>query len=273
MVQAESKGTIKFGWTAWSDNEAIHNLAKVVLEDKMGYDVELTMADIGIQFQAVARGDIDAMLGAWLPLTHKNYLKKYCMDVVNIGPIYTHARNGWVVPDYIPKDKLNSVEDLTDPEVAEELDHKITGIDPGSGIMQASEVAMKEYGLDDAGYRLISSSGAGMTSALARAIRRNEWIVVTGWSPHWKFNKWDLRYLKEPKGVLGGLERCNGLVRRGFYNDYPEVFDFLNRFSFPLEHLQGIMYDAEQTSYREAAKKYVKEHPERVNYWVTGDLK
>ena len=50
-----------------------------------------------------------------------------------------------------------------------------------------------------------------MTAALRRAARRDEWIVVTGWSPHWMFAKWKLRYLEDPKGVLGGLERVHAL--------------------------------------------------------------
>ena len=34
-------------------------------------------------------------------------------------------------------------------------------------------------------------------AALERAVRRNQWIVVTGWSPHWMFGAYDLRYLDE----------------------------------------------------------------------------
>jgi glycine betaine/proline transport system substrate-binding protein len=37
-----------------------------------------------------------------------------------------------------------------------------------------------------------SSSGA-MTVALGQAIKNNEDIVITGWSPHWMFAKYDLK--------------------------------------------------------------------------------
>ena len=53
---------INIGWTAWSDAEAVTTLAKKILEDRMGYKVELTMADIGIQYQGIATGKLDAML-------------------------------------------------------------------------------------------------------------------------------------------------------------------------------------------------------------------
>jgi glycine betaine/proline transport system substrate-binding protein len=275
MAQAQDYDKpIKIGWTAWSDAEAITKIAKQILEDEMGYDVELVMSDIGVQYQALKTGDIDIMLMSWLPVTHQNYWKKYASDVVNLGPLYTRAKLGWVVPDYIPEDKLNSIDDLVDEEIAAKLDKKITGIDPGAGLMQASEKAMKEYGLSDAGYNLVASSGAGMTAALARAIDKGDWIVVTGWSPHWKFAKWDLRYIDDPKGVLGGRERIHALARKGFYQDVPyEVFEFFTRMYMPLSELEAVMLKASNSSYGDAVDAYIEENPERISYWVTGEFK
>ncbi|MFW5971779.1 MAG: glycine betaine ABC transporter substrate-binding protein [Desulfovermiculus sp.] len=264
---------IKIGWTAWSDAEAITKMAKFVLEEEMGYDVELVMSDIGVQYQGLKGGDIDIMLMSWLPTTHKNYWKKYANDVVNLGPLYTRAKLGWAVPEYVPEDKVKSISDLTDSEVADKLDKKITGIDPGAGLMQASEEAMDVYGLSDAGYELISSSGSGMTAALARAVKKEDWIVVTGWSPHWKFAKWNLRYLEDPEGVLGGRERIHALARKDFYQDVPyEVFEFFTRMYLPLDELEEIMLEANETSYEEAVEKYVDENPERIKYWTTGEF-
>ena len=264
---------IKIGWTAWSTAEANTKLIKAILEDKMGYDVELIMSDIGIQYQGLSTGDIDLMLMAWLPTTHQNYWKKFAGKVVDLGPIYTRARLGWVVPDYVPQDKVNSISDLTDQDVADKLNNKITGIDPGAGLMQASEKAMDEYGLSDAGYELLSSSGAGMTAALSRAIKRDDWIVATGWSPHWKFAKWDLRYLEDPKGLLGGKERIHCLARKGFYQDVPyEVFEFFVRYNIPIDDLEALMLEARNTSYEEAANAYIKNNPKRIKYWMTGEF-
>lgn len=267
---AMAQKPINIGWTAWSDAEAITKIAKQILEDKMGYEVNLTMSDIGIQYQGISKGDLDIMLMSWLPVTHQNYWDKYANQVVNLGPLYTRAKLGWVVPEYIPEDMVSSIEDLKKPEVKEKLD-RITGIDPGAGLMQASDKAMDEYGLSDAGYNLISASGAGMTAALARAIRRDEWIVVTGWSPHWKFAKWDLRYIDDPKGVLGGRERIHALARPDFYQDYPyEVFEFFTRMYMPLSDLEAVMFEATESDYATACANYIKNNPKRVNYWITG---
>ena len=262
---------INIGWTAWSDAEAVTTLAKKVLQDRMGYKVELTMADIGIQYQGIATGKLDAMLMSWQPLTHKPYLDKVRQDVVDLGPMYTRAKLGWIVPAYVPESELKSIEDLKKPEVKQKLGSKIQGIDPGAGLMQASEKALKDYGLTD--YQLISASDAAMLSGVERAERRKEWIVATAWSPHWMFAKSQLRYLEDPKGSLGGLESVNKLVRKGFYQEQPEAYEFLGRMVLPLADVEAIMFEAQNSSYEKAVDNYIAKNPDRIEYWVTGQMK
>lgn len=268
MAAEEKK--INIGWTAWSDAETVTKMAAKVMEDRLGYDVELTLADIAPQYQGVEKGDLDLMMMAWLPDTHADYYEKVAGKVIDLGPMYTGAKLGWVVPNYIPEDQVKTIADLKKPEVAEKLDNKIQGIDPGAGLMRLSDEAIKAYGLD---YELVSASGAAMTAALDRAIKRDEWIVVTGWSPHWMFGAYDLRYLDDPEGALGGSERVHAIARTGLDREHPELFAFLTRFSLPLEELQAVMAEAEKTSYEDAVAKYIEDHPARVNYWVTGEIK
>jgi glycine betaine/proline transport system substrate-binding protein len=266
---ATSKETIKIGWTAWSDAEFVTKLAKRILEERMGYEMELLQTDIAPQYQGLATGSIDIMLMSWQPSTHEDYLKKVGPKVFNLGLLYTHARLGWVVPNYIPKRELKSVADLKKPEVREKLDGTITGIDPGAGLTRLSMKTIEDYGLN---YELQISSGAGMTAALERAVRRNEWIVVTGWSPHWMFGAYDLRNLDDPKGVLGRFERVHAVARLGFYQDQVQAAGFFSRMQIPIDDLQRAMYHAQETSYKEAVSRYIEKNPRRVDYWVTGEL-
>ncbi|WP_024327087.1 glycine betaine ABC transporter substrate-binding protein [Thioalkalivibrio sp. AKL19] len=259
---------IQIGWTAWSDAEFVTKLAERVIEDEMGYSVELIQTDIAPQYQGLASGDIDMMLMAWLPGTHADYMDRVGQDVVNLGPLYGNARLGWVVPDYIPEDELGSIEDLKKDSVRDRLDGRITGIDPGAGLTRLSEEAIETYGLD--GYDLQISSGAGMTSALERAIRRDEWIVVTGWSPHWKFGAYDLRYLEDPEGALGSFERIHALAREGFAEDYHDVAMMISRMHIDLETLEDAMFFAQENSYDDAVERFINDHPQYVNYWVSG---
>jgi glycine betaine/proline transport system substrate-binding protein len=266
---AHAKDTIKIGWTAWSDAEFVTKLAARILEDRMGYDVELIQTDIAPQYQGLSTGSIDIMLMSWQPGTHADYIEKVGDDVVNLGLLYTHARLGWVVPDYIPEGEVSSIADLNKDSVKDKLDGTITGIDPGAGLTRLSKQAIEDYGLD---YELQISSGAGMTAALDRAIRRDEWIVVTGWSPHWMFGKYDLRYIDDPKGVLGSFERVHAVARMGFYQDDVKAAGFFSRMQLPIDDLQAAMYDAQETSYEDAVTQYIDANGERIDYWITGEL-
>jgi glycine betaine/proline transport system substrate-binding protein len=267
----EAPGEIRIGWTAWTDAEVVTNIARRILEDRLDVDVELVMADIGIQYQGVANGDLDAMLMAWQPLTHRDYWRRFADDVVNLGVLYTRARLGWAVPAYVPESELHSITDLADPAVRRKFGGRIQGIDPGSGLMQVSELAVSQYGLND--WELVSASGAAMTAALARAIERNEPIIVTAWSPHWMFARWDLRYLDDPRRVFGGRERIHVLVRQGFYQDFPpEISEFLARMFLPIDELEAALLTATEESVDVAVSEYLEQHADRVEYWVTGEL-
>jgi glycine betaine/proline transport system substrate-binding protein len=269
MAQAAER-SINIGWTAWSDAEAVTRLVKTILERRMGYQVKLTLADIALQYNGIARRDLDVMLMSWLPDTHADYLKRVGDDVVNLGVLYTGARLGWVVPEYVPRDQISSIEDLRKPAVRDKLRGRVQGIDPGAGLMRVSKNAVEAYGLDD--YELVSASGAGMTAALARAVRRHRWIVVTGWSPHWMFGAWKLRYLNDPKGSLGGLERIHAIARKGFYRDHPDAAAMIARLWIPLGDLEAMMYAAQGTSYQDAVEAYIEANGKRIAYWVTGKL-
>lgn len=259
---------IKIGWTAWSDAEAVTRVTKQILEQRMGYKVKMVLLDIALQYSALAKGDIDMMEMAWLPKTHADYYAKVKNKVEDLGILYGGASLGWVVPDYVPKAQLNSIPDLKKAAVHSKLGGQIIGIDPGAGLMRLSSQAIKDYGLSN--YNLVASSGAAMTAALKRAITRKKWIVVTGWRPHWMFGAFKLRYLKDPKKVLGGAENIHALAREGFKKDDPKVAAFISRIKFPLGMLEKLMYRAEQTSYPKAAAEFIKTHPKMVNYWVTG---
>ena len=262
--------TVKIGWTAWSDAEFVTKLAKRILEDRMDYEVELLQTDIAPQYQGLSTGSLDVMLMSWQPGTHADYIEKVGTDVVTLGVLYTHAKLGWAVPSYIPEDMVGSIDDLKKEEVNDKLDGTITGIDPGAGLTRLSKQVIEDYGLDD--YELQISSGAGMTAALERAVRRNDWIVVTAWSPHWMFGAYDLRYLEDPQGVLGSYERVVALSRKGFYQDDIDAASFISRMQIPIDDLQAAMYDAQENSYEEAVTNYIDNNPERIDYWVTGKI-
>jgi glycine betaine/proline transport system substrate-binding protein len=265
-VLAQAK-PIRIGWTAWSDAEVVTQMAKLILEQRLGQKVELVMTDVALQYAALQRGQIDLMLMAWLPGTHKGYWEKVKDDVEDLGAIYTGARLGWAVPDEIPVSALRSIEDLAKPEVREKLGGRIQGIDAGAGLMKLSEAAIKAYDLD---YKLLTASDAAMVSSLDRAIQRKQWIVVTTWSPHWMFSQYKLRYLEDPKQALGGAESIHGLARKGFSAAFPKAAAFVRNMKLPLADLEAVMFKARDSSAAKEAAAYVATHREVVERWLVG---
>lgn len=262
-------GTMRIGWTAWRDAEVLTAMTSRLLERHFGLEVQRVMADIGIQYQGVARGDLDAMMMAWLPTTHRSYWQRVGHRVVDLGPVYG-GRLGWVVPAYVPDDILGSIADLRRREVAQRVDFRVQGIDPGSGLMQASERALDEYDLA-ASIRLVPASAAAMTAVLDRAIRRRAWVVVTGWEPHWMFARHDLRFLDDPEGVMGGPEQVHVIVRDGFERDFaPEVVSFFARLHLPGEDVAHLLLRSQEVGVGQAVDDYLQSHPRRVRYWLTG---
>ncbi|MGM0651555.1 MAG: glycine betaine ABC transporter substrate-binding protein, partial [Bacillota bacterium] len=129
--------------------------------------------------------------------------------------------------------------------------------------------AMEIYALDQQ-FELISGSDLTMTSALEIAHREDRWIVVTGWTPHWKFARWDLKYLDDPKNVYGEAEYIATIVRQGLEDDMPEVYSFLDNFYWTADDMQQVMlwFSEEDLSAEEAAERWVAENSDLVNQWL-----
>ncbi|MDN6626571.1 MAG: glycine/betaine ABC transporter substrate-binding protein, partial [Pisciglobus halotolerans] len=148
---------VDLSYVAWDTEIASTNVLGAVLED-LGYDVKLTQLDNAITWESVATGESDAMVSAWLPGTHASQYEKYKDDLDNLGENLEGAKIGMAVPAYM--DGVDSIEDLTD-----EADKKITGIEPGAGVVNATEEAVDHYDNLD-GWEVQTSSSGAMTTAL-----------------------------------------------------------------------------------------------------------
>ncbi|WP_430884380.1 glycine betaine ABC transporter substrate-binding protein [Fusibacter sp. JL216-2] len=260
---AESK-EVKLGAVNWAEGIAMTNLAKAVLEEKMGYSVEITVADVAPIFASVASGDYDAFMDAWLPLTHETYMEEYGEKLVDLGHNFEGAKIGLVVPSYVD---IDSIEEMN--ANADKFDGQIVGIDAGAGIMKATENVITDYDLSN--IELMASSGPMMTAALKKAVDEGEWVAVTGWKPHWKFARWDLKFLDDPKGDFGEAENIHTVARVGLKEDMPEVASFLEKFMLDDQQLGGLMgmiADSEDMEPIDVAKQWMEENEELVNSWI-----
>jgi glycine betaine/proline transport system substrate-binding protein len=259
---AQAKPTIKIGFVdGWSDSVATTHLAATIIRSKLGMNVELVPLAAGIMWQGVARGDIDATLSAWLPITHEAYLAKFKDKVQIVGANYPGAKIGLIVPEYV---KATSLADLNAHRA--DFDNRIVGIDAGAGVMKKTEEAIKAYGLD---MRLQPSSGPAMAAELDRAYRANKSIIVTGWIPHWMFAKYQLRFLADPKNIYGAEEHVDSVINPGLNTKAPTVVALLKKLSWQPEEIGAVMLAVEGGAKpAEAAAKWISDNPTRVAAWL-----
>lgn len=272
--------TIRLAYVDWSSSIASAHMVQAVLQEKLGYRVELLRMDADDMWQAVAEGRVDAMLSAWLPTTHEHYLAKYQDRLVNLGPNLRGARIGLVVPDVsVGRQtgglgqrarsliKAESIPDLQ--TYAEQFRKHIIGIDPAAGIMKKTVEALQAYGLED--YRLVEGSEVSMTAELSNAVRQQRWLVVTGWTPHWMFARWKLKFLEDPKNVFGGTEDIHTMVRPGLREAMPEAYAFLDHFSWtPEEASQYMIWNQSDQGLfpYEKALRWLRMYPDRAADWL-----
>ena len=153
--------------------------------------------------------------------------------------------------------------------VGESVDYKIVGIDPGAGIMEATDKALGDYELDK--WTLTTGSGAAMTAALKKAYDKEEPIIVTGWTPHWKFAEFDLKYLDDPEGSFGGEEEIHSIGRTGLADDLPEAHEILSNFNWSEDDMGEVMI-AIQDGEDEvtAAQNWVDANADKIAEWTEG---
>ncbi|MFD2680692.1 glycine betaine ABC transporter substrate-binding protein [Bacillus seohaeanensis] len=154
--------------------------------------------------------------------------------------------------------------------VGEQVDYKIVGIEPGAGIMKATTKALEEYE-NLADWELTESSSAAMATELQKAYEDEEPIIVTGWTPHWKFSKFDLKYLEDPKGIYGEAENIETFVRKGLKDEQPSAYTVLDQFQWTNDDMGAVMVDIQEgMDPEEAATKWVEENSDVVDEWLKG---
>ncbi len=256
------------------------NIVRAVLQEKMGVRCNLVMMGPDEMWEAVATGEVDAMVSAWLPDTHAHYKEAFGDRVVDLGANVTGARTGLVVPDvrlsrlaagagirqsYITIDSIVEIKDHAD-----KFNRRIIGIEPEAGIMRQASEAMAIYELEE-DFELVQGRESEMIDALSMAIRHQRWVVVTGWVPHWSFAKWNLKFLEDPENIFGEPGYIHTLAREGLEEKHPDVYRVLDNFYWEPEDIGQVMLWIEEDRGRfpyDKALRWIRANPETVRNWT-----
>lgn len=261
FTEEDTRLPVTLSYVAWDTEIASTNVLGTVLEDE-GFNVDLVQLDPAIMFSSVASGETDASVSVWAPNTHASYLDRYGDQVENLGVHTPGAITGMVVPEYMD---VNSIAELSD-----EAGQEIVGIEPGAGVVEQTRNALDHYdNLSD--WSLSTSSTGAMLTTLEQALQNEEEIVITGWSPHWIFLEYDLKYLEDPDGMYGEGEELETIVREGLQEENPIAYEIIDNFAWEASDMEQVMvYIQDGMEPQEAAERWVEENPELVAEWTEG---
>ncbi|MGW0083330.1 ABC transporter permease/substrate binding protein [Streptomyces sp. NPDC003393] len=250
---------LTIGYIPWDEGVASTFLWKEILEQR-GYTVEARQFDAGPLYTSLAQGGVDFETDSWLPTTHAQYWKKYGKQLDDLGSWYGPTSLELSVPSYMKN--VDSLDDLKGK--ASLFGGKITGIESSAGEMALlKSKVLKDYGLDKE-YKVVDSSTPAMLAELKRAYSKKEPIVVTLWSPHWAYNDYSLKKLKDPKGAWGEGDGVHTLARKGFTADNPVVGAWLKNFKLDekqLTSLEAEINKAGKGRQQDAVRTWLKANP------------
>ncbi len=248
----------------WDENVAVSSLTKVLLEDELDYQsVEIrTAEDLDSTYRDVASGELDAFQDVWLP-NQEALLDQVAEDVEHLDPWFLgETKQGMAVPAYMD---VKSIPQLNGTDV-----EFIFGIEPTSVMMRwVGEEVMPAYGLKQ---KLVTAPTAGMLAEVERLYAFREEFIFLAWSPHWMNQRFDIRYLEDPKDAMGPTNdpaECSTIVREGLREADPVAYTFMDALELTEEQindLEAVINDEDDPL--AGARRWVSENREVVRPWI-----
>jgi glycine betaine/proline transport system substrate-binding protein len=226
--------TLTIADIGWTENTAIAQLTKVLLEEQLGYEeVTVKTSDLDLVYDGVADGDLDAFQDVWLP-NQRELLESVQDDVEQLAFSYQgQTEQGIAVPAYMDTTTLDQLNDSKAD--------LILGIEPGSVVMgKVYDEVMPEYDLRQS---LVEAPTQGMLDEVENRYRDGEEFALVAWSPHWMNQRYDLRYLEDPKDAFGELNdpaTITTIVNEDLPNRDPVATAFMDALILDEEQLNDL---------------------------------
>ncbi|WP_455352531.1 ABC transporter substrate-binding protein [Streptomyces sp. SYSU K217416] len=277
--------TVRLTVPSWVGAEANVAVAKHLLEKELGYKVKTQQMGEVLAWDALAKGDIDAILEDWgHPKQEKNYVEDK-KTVVGGGDLGVTGHIGWFVPKYWA-DKNPDVTDWKN--LNKYADDLRTGESGGKG--QLLEGSPDYVTHDDAiisNLKLnLKTKYAGSEAAQITEIKKNaeakKPFLTYWWTPQWLNAQVEMVEVKlpeykegcdaDPKKVACAYPHTplQKFFNADFAKDGGEAAQFLKNFKWTTEQQNevALMIAGEKLSPEAAAEKWVKENEPTWKAWL-----
>jgi glycine betaine/proline transport system substrate-binding protein len=285
------KMTIKLAENPWSGSQVNVAVAKILIEEQLGYPVEIVTIDENAQWPALAGNDLQASLEVW-PSGHAENVAQYIDDqgvVENLGPLGPVGEIGWFMPTYVLDDhpELATWEGFTNPENAQLFATAETG---DKGQFLAGDPSWVQYDaniIENLGLDLevvTAGSEEAILAALDSAGSRNEPVLFYFWTPHSVHARYDLTQVELPpyseecyaKAEEGGVDcaypsdELFKIVSADLKTDAPDVYEFLKNFNYSTQDqitmIAAVELDGKTPE--EAAAAWIAENEDVWQAWL-----
>lgn len=261
---------VRFADVGWTDIQVTTATTQVLLE-ALGYTPEVKTLAVPVTYASLKNKDIDVFLGNWMPSMTAD-IKAYTDDksVETIGTNLADAGYGLVVPQYVADAGVKSLTDLGAHK--DKFNGKIYGIEAGNdgNRIISTMIAKPENKLE--GFELVESSEAGMLTQAEKLMKKNEWIVFLGWTPHPVMGEMKIAYLDGMGDSGFGAATVHTNVRAGYTAECPNVGKLLTNLKFNLA-MEGAMMGPvlkDSADPKATALTWLKANPDAVTPWLAG---
>ena len=281
-----AKGTVNIAVNPWVGYTASAAVVAYVLENELGYTVNLKDLKEDVSWQGFESGDVDVILEDWgHPELEKLYVtdKKVAMDAGlngNIGII------GWYVPKFFADahpDILQDVKNLNNYadefKTSESGDKgQFLGTDPS--YVQYDEALVENLGLN---FQVkFSGSETATVQSIQQAVQQQKPLLFYWWDPHWLNSQVELTRVPLPAYTEG----CDAdpqaiacdypetplrkFMRTEFNNTGGDAATLIKNWTWTNadQNLVADMITNQDMTPEDAAKKWVDEHESVWQAWL-----
>ena len=264
---------IRMGVVSWTDVVATSAIADVLYKG-LGYDSKQTTAVQQLIFAGIRDKRLDIFLGYWKPAMDKNIAAFLAAKQVRVldKPNLDEARATLAVPKYAADAGLKTFADIA--RFKDQLGGKIYGIEPGSAANTDLQKMIDGNVFGLGAFRLVASGEAGMLTSVQRAVKRKDFVVFVGWSPHPMNINMKMVYLTGSDDHFGpneGRATVSTVTAPDFAERCPNANRLLENLTFTAEQESQLMVPImERQSPQDVARQWLRDHPEDLQRWLAG---
>jgi glycine betaine/proline transport system substrate-binding protein len=280
-------GKVVLNEQAWAGSTANTYIAKNVLEDQLGCEVEVTKITEIPAFQAMADGKTDAVLEDWQHVEqYEQYIDK-AGTVVQGGPLGVEGHIGWFIPKFVMDEhpEFKTWEGLKGEE--DVFNNEFLGGDPS--YVQKDKELIKALGLDLK--HVTAGAEPAQVARWSQAYKQQKPVLFYWYTPQYLNQQYDLAEVKLPPRTDANKDckddakeggdpeqyKCeydvtiiNKLFSKKFADSGSPAYDVLKKMTLTNEdqELVAKAIAGDKQDPDEAAADWVKDNQDKVDEWL-----